>query len=96
MEQCGWIHVARDRNFFCTHCSRIFLETLSFPLRVHVIQVLLITRDINLAPNENTSYLKNTAFWDVLTYGFVTNQRFGRICRLHLQGRRNNASEEMC
>jgi hypothetical protein len=39
--------------------------------------------------------LKNAVFWDVAApCGFIINRRFGGTCRLHLQGRRNNASEE--
>jgi hypothetical protein len=38
--------------------------------------------------------MKNAIFWDVVLCGFIINRRFGGMCRLHLQGRRNNASEE--
>jgi hypothetical protein len=37
-------------------------------------------------------FLKNAIFWD----GFVINRCFGETYRLHLQGRRNNMSEEKC
>jgi hypothetical protein len=40
--------------------------------------------------------VKNIIFWDVESCGFIINQRFGGTCRLHLQGRRNNAREEKC
>jgi hypothetical protein len=39
---------------------------------------------------------KNAVFWDVTPCGSVINRRFGGTCRLHLQGRRNNAREEKC
>jgi hypothetical protein len=38
--------------------------------------------------------MKNAVFWDVAPCGFNMNRRFGGACRLHLQGERNNASEE--
>jgi hypothetical protein len=40
--------------------------------------------------------MKNAAFCKVAPRGFIINRRFGGTCRLHLQGRRNNASEEKC
>jgi hypothetical protein len=40
--------------------------------------------------------LKNAVFWDVAPCGFIINRRFEGTCRLHLQGRRNNASDEKC
>jgi hypothetical protein len=40
--------------------------------------------------------MKNAVFWDVAPHGFIINRRFGETCRLHLQGRRNDASEEKC
>jgi hypothetical protein len=43
-----------------------------------------------------TTVLKNAVFWDVALYGFIINQCFGGTCRLHLQAKRNNASEEKC
>jgi hypothetical protein len=39
--------------------------------------------------------VKNAVFWDVAPCGFIVND-IGRTCRLHLQGRRNNANEEKC
>jgi hypothetical protein len=38
--------------------------------------------------------MKDAVFWDVAPYGFIIYRHFGGTCRLHLQGRRNNASEE--
>jgi hypothetical protein len=38
----------------------------------------------------------NAVFWDMAPCGSCKNRRFGRTCYLHLQGRRNNASEERC
>jgi hypothetical protein len=40
--------------------------------------------------------MKNAVFWDVAPCGFIINRRFEGTCRLHLQDRRNNASEEKC
>jgi hypothetical protein len=40
--------------------------------------------------------MKNAAFRDVALCGFITNQRSGGTCRLHLQGRINNACGENC
>jgi hypothetical protein len=40
------------------------------------------------------SLKKNALFWDVAPCDFIINRRFGGTCRLHLQGRRNNSSEE--
>jgi hypothetical protein len=40
--------------------------------------------------------MKNAVFRDVAPCGFIINRSFGGMCRLHLQGRRNNASEEKC
>jgi hypothetical protein len=40
--------------------------------------------------------MNNDVFWDLAPCGFIINLRFGRTCRLHLQGRINNASEEKC
>jgi hypothetical protein len=40
--------------------------------------------------------MKNAVFWDVTSCGFIINRRFGGSCRLHLQVRKNNASEENC
>jgi hypothetical protein len=37
--------------------------------------------------------MKNAVFWDVAPCGFITNQRFGGKCRLHLQ-EKNKANEE--
>jgi hypothetical protein len=42
------------------------------------------------------SKLKNSVFWYVVPCGFIINRHFGGTCRLHLQGRRNTASEETC
>jgi hypothetical protein len=36
--------------------------------------------------------MKNAVFWDVVPCRFIKNRRFGGTCRLHLHGRRNNAS----
>jgi hypothetical protein len=38
--------------------------------------------------------MKNDVFWDVRSCRFNINRRFGGACRLHIQGRRNNESEE--
>jgi hypothetical protein len=38
--------------------------------------------------------MKGAVFWDVKPRGFIINRSFGGKCRLHLQGRRNNASEK--
>jgi hypothetical protein len=43
-----------------------------------------------------TANMNNSVFRDVEPCGFITNRRFGEIYRLHLQGRRNNPSEEKC
>jgi hypothetical protein len=40
--------------------------------------------------------MKNAVFWYVAQRGFIRNWRFGGTCRLDLQDRRNNASEEKC
>jgi hypothetical protein len=40
--------------------------------------------------------MKIAFFWDVAPCGFYINRRFGGTCRLHLQGRRDNASEQNC
>jgi hypothetical protein len=40
--------------------------------------------------------MRNVIFCDVAPCVFIINRRFGGTCRLHLQGRRNNASEEKC
>jgi hypothetical protein len=42
------------------------------------------------------SSIQKAVFLDVTPCGFIINRRFGGTCRLHLQGRRNNASEEEC
>jgi hypothetical protein len=39
--------------------------------------------------------MKNDIFWDVTPCGSCKNRRFGGTYRIHLQGRRNNASEEV-
>jgi hypothetical protein len=44
----------------------------------------------------NSATLKNAAFWDVAPFGFIISRRFVGTCRFHLQGRRNNMSEEKC
>jgi hypothetical protein len=36
--------------------------------------------------------MKNVVFWDVTPRGFIINRLLGGICRLHLQGRGNDAS----
>jgi hypothetical protein len=38
--------------------------------------------------------MKNAVFCDVVPCGFIINRHFRGMCRLHLQGRRNNTSEE--
>jgi hypothetical protein len=38
--------------------------------------------------------MKNAVFWDVAPCGFIINRRLEGTYRPHLQGRRNNASEE--
>jgi hypothetical protein len=38
--------------------------------------------------------MNNAFFWDVASCGFIINRRFGGTC-LHLQGIRNNVSEEL-
>jgi hypothetical protein len=40
--------------------------------------------------------MKNSVIWDVVLCGFIINRRFGGMYLFHLQGRRNNASEELC
>jgi hypothetical protein len=40
--------------------------------------------------------MTNAVFWDVAPCGFMINLRFGGTSRFHLQGRKNNASEEKC
>jgi hypothetical protein len=35
--------------------------------------------------------MKNAVFWDVMPSGFLTNQRFGGMCHLYLQGIRNES-----
>jgi hypothetical protein len=40
--------------------------------------------------------LKNAVFWDVVPSGFIINRCFGRMCRLHLQCKRNDVSEDNC
>jgi hypothetical protein len=40
--------------------------------------------------------MKNAVFWDVTPCEFIINRRFGGTCRLHLHGKRINASEEKC
>jgi hypothetical protein len=45
---------------------------------------------------EQKQTMKNVVFLDVSPCEFIINQRFGGACRLHLQGRRNNLSEEKC
>jgi hypothetical protein len=44
--------------------------------------------------SENFSFLKNAIFWGVAPCGYCKRRRFGRSCRLHLQGIGNNASDE--
>jgi hypothetical protein len=39
--------------------------------------------------------MNNELLWDVAQCGFIINPRFGVTCRLQLQGRRNNASEDV-
>jgi hypothetical protein len=38
--------------------------------------------------------VENAVFWDEALYGLNVNRCFGGTCRLQLQGRINNASEE--
>jgi hypothetical protein len=38
--------------------------------------------------------MKNVVLWDVAPLELIINQRFGGTCRFHLQGGRNNVSEE--
>jgi hypothetical protein len=38
--------------------------------------------------------MKNEVFWDLEPCEFIKKHRFGGACRLHVQGRRNNASEK--
>jgi hypothetical protein len=40
--------------------------------------------------------MKNAVLWDVAQCAFIISRRFGATCRLYLQGRRNNGSEEEC
>jgi hypothetical protein len=40
--------------------------------------------------------VENTVFWDVALCGSCKNRRFRGTCSPHLQGRRNNTSEEEC
>jgi hypothetical protein len=39
---------------------------------------------------------KSAVFWAMAPWVFIINRRFGGTCRLHLQGRGNNANEEKC
>jgi hypothetical protein len=55
MEHCGWIQVAKDRdyrlvNILCQH----FPADMNFTLLVHVMQTLLIAKNMNVVWNENT------------------------------------------
>jgi hypothetical protein len=43
-----------------------------------------------------TAVTMKNVFCGMALCGFIINRRFGRTCRLHLQGGRNNTSEEMC
>jgi hypothetical protein len=38
--------------------------------------------------------MKNAAFWDVEPRGSCKNKRFGRTCRLHIQGRKKKSASE--
>jgi hypothetical protein len=38
----------------------------------------------------------NAVLWEVAPCAFIINRYFGGMCRLHLQGGRNNAREEKC
>jgi hypothetical protein len=40
--------------------------------------------------------MKDAVFWDVAPREFIISRRFGGTCRLHLQGTRNNTSDEWC
>jgi hypothetical protein len=40
--------------------------------------------------------MKNAVFWDEASCELIINRRFGGTCRLHLQGRRDNARKEKC
>jgi hypothetical protein len=40
--------------------------------------------------------LKNAVSWDATPSGIIINRRFGGMCCLHHQSRRNNVSEEKC
>jgi hypothetical protein len=40
--------------------------------------------------------IRNAAFWDVSPRGFTINRRFEGTFGIHLQGRRNSASEGKC
>jgi hypothetical protein len=37
--------------------------------------------------------MKNAVFWDVAPCGLIINRRFGGTCRLHLEGKINDASK---
>jgi hypothetical protein len=58
----------------------------------------LLCRKVTSAINTHatTEGLKNAVLWDVALCGFIIKRRFVRTYRLHLQDRRNNASEEKC
>jgi hypothetical protein len=45
---------------------------------------------------KNNIEMKNVVIWDVVPWRFNISRRFGRACRMHLQGRSNNASDEKC
>jgi hypothetical protein len=42
---------------------------------------------------KNSNNKKNVVFWDMAPCGYCKNRCFGGACRLHVHGRRNNASE---
>jgi hypothetical protein len=62
-------------------------------LLLHVVCVQL---EFSFFVFEQIRLLKNAVFWDVAPCGFIINKRFGGRCRLHLHGRKNNASDEQC
>jgi hypothetical protein len=76
------------------HTFRCFASACCLPLRSGLQLCGCVPLLASLASEDFTSVtMRNAVSWDVAPCAFIINRCFGGMCRLHLQGRRNNASD---
>jgi hypothetical protein len=89
-------HLVRCRNIVRRHLWAFRFSNskeIEQPNKCQLLCNYALPRNTYFLPPIATC-LKNAVFWDLSPCGSSKYRRFGETCRLHLQSRRNIASEE--